>query len=147
MQWAAVSTIERSLSPSVTAVPEQTYHPSDISNRMRPADLVTWPPHHWPNVTVPSSALPPSVGGVVANAALPLCGRIPVNLNYTVSSEVMNNCIAQCGIKHVLTSRQVMKKLEPGMSIFLGTGVCEPRTLVKHLMSADSAHLKDLELI
>ncbi len=56
--------------------------------------------------------LPPSVGGVVANAALPLCGRIPVNLNYTVSSEVMNNCIAQCGIKHVLTSRQVMKKLD-----------------------------------
>jgi acyl-CoA hydrolase/RimJ/RimL family protein N-acetyltransferase len=42
---------------------------------------------------------------------------------------------------------QVMKKLEPGMSIFLGTGVGEPRTLVKHLMSADSAHLKDLELI
>ena len=40
---------------------------------------------------------------------------------------------------------QVMKKLEPGMSIFLGTGVGEPRTLVKHLMSADSAHLKDLE--
>jgi acyl-[acyl-carrier-protein]-phospholipid O-acyltransferase/long-chain-fatty-acid--[acyl-carrier-protein] ligase len=56
--------------------------------------------------------LPPSVGGVVANAALPLCGRIPVNLNYTVSSDVMNNCIAQCGIKHVLTSRQVMKKLD-----------------------------------
>ena len=42
---------------------------------------------------------------------------------------------------------QVMKKLEPGMSIFLGTGVGEPRTLVKHLMSADPAHLKDLELI
>jgi hypothetical protein len=42
---------------------------------------------------------------------------------------------------------QVMKKLEPGMSIFLGTGVGEPRTLVKHLLSADSAHLKDLELV
>lgn len=42
---------------------------------------------------------------------------------------------------------KVMEKLEPGMSIFLGTGVGEPRTLVKYLMSADSAHLKDLELI
>jgi len=27
-----------------------------------------------------------------------------------------------------------MQKLEPGMSIFLGTGVGEPRTLVKHLV-------------
>ncbi len=42
---------------------------------------------------------------------------------------------------------RVMEKLEPGMSIFIGTGVGEPRTLVKHLMSAESAHLKDLELI
>ena len=55
--------------------------------------------------------IPPSVGGVVVNAVLPLCGRIPVNLNYTVSSEVMNSCIRQCGIRHVLTSRRVMEKL------------------------------------
>jgi len=30
--------------------------------------------------------LPPSVGGVLVNAALPLSGRIPVNLNYTAFS-------------------------------------------------------------
>ncbi len=47
----------------------------------------------------------------------------------------------------IVNPAHVMEKLEPGMSIFLGTGVGEPRTLVKHLMSADSAHLKDLELI
>jgi acyl-CoA hydrolase/GNAT superfamily N-acetyltransferase len=41
----------------------------------------------------------------------------------------------------------VMDNLEPGMSIFLGTGVGEPRTLVKHLMTSNSANLKDLELI
>lgn len=40
-----------------------------------------------------------------------------------------------------------MEKIEPGMSIFLGTGVGEPRTLVKHLMSSDAANLTDLELI
>ncbi|MFP6669354.1 MAG: acyl-[ACP]--phospholipid O-acyltransferase, partial [Pirellulales bacterium] len=56
--------------------------------------------------------IPPSVGGAVTNAALTLSQRVAVNLNYTVSSDVMNNCIAQCGIKHVLTSRQVMKKLD-----------------------------------
>jgi len=56
--------------------------------------------------------IPPSVGGLVVNAVLPLCGRIPVNLNYTVSSDVMNSCIRQCGIKHVLTSRRVMEKFD-----------------------------------
>jgi acyl-[acyl-carrier-protein]-phospholipid O-acyltransferase/long-chain-fatty-acid--[acyl-carrier-protein] ligase len=55
--------------------------------------------------------LPPSVGAVVTNIALPLAGRIGVNLNYTVSSEVMNSCIRQCGIRRVLTSRKVMEKL------------------------------------
>ena len=55
--------------------------------------------------------IPPSVGGVLANIAVPLCGRVPVNLNYTVSSEVMNSCIRQCKIKHVLTSLRVMERL------------------------------------
>jgi acyl-[acyl-carrier-protein]-phospholipid O-acyltransferase/long-chain-fatty-acid--[acyl-carrier-protein] ligase len=55
--------------------------------------------------------LPPSVGGALANAALPLAGRIPVNLNYTMSAETMNSCIRQCGIRHVLTSRRVAEKL------------------------------------
>ncbi len=56
--------------------------------------------------------LPPSVGVVVANAAVSIDCRVAVNLNYTVSSDVMNDCIAQCGIRHVLTSRRVMEKLD-----------------------------------
>jgi acyl-[acyl-carrier-protein]-phospholipid O-acyltransferase/long-chain-fatty-acid--[acyl-carrier-protein] ligase len=55
--------------------------------------------------------LPPSVPGFLANTALALDRRITANLNYTVSSEVMNACIAQAGIKHVITSRKVMDKL------------------------------------
>lgn len=54
--------------------------------------------------------LPPSVGAVVANAAIPLAGRIAVNLNYTVSVGVMNACLAQCDIRHVLTSRAFVQK-------------------------------------
>jgi acyl-[acyl-carrier-protein]-phospholipid O-acyltransferase / long-chain-fatty-acid--[acyl-carrier-protein] ligase len=57
--------------------------------------------------------LPPSAAAVVANAALPLMRRIPVNLNYTTSWDVMNHCIAQCDIRHVLTSRRVIEKLKP----------------------------------
>jgi 1-acyl-sn-glycerol-3-phosphate acyltransferase len=56
--------------------------------------------------------LPPVAPAIVTNAALALDGRIAVNLNYTVSSEVMNYCIHQCGIKHVLTSRKFMEKLD-----------------------------------
>ena len=41
----------------------------------------------------------------------------------------------------------VMKKIQPGMSIFLSTGISEPRTLVKHLMSSGHRKLADLELI
>lgn len=54
--------------------------------------------------------LPPSVGGALANAAISIDRRVAINLNYTVSSEVMNQCIAQAGIRHVLTSRRVLER-------------------------------------
>lgn len=55
--------------------------------------------------------LPPSAGAVLANAALSTCGRIAINLNYTASQEILNACIRDAGIRHVLTSRKVMDKL------------------------------------
>lgn len=54
--------------------------------------------------------LPPSAGGLVANIALNVDCRVPVNLNYTLSSEVLNACIRQAGIRHVLTSRKVLER-------------------------------------
>lgn len=56
--------------------------------------------------------LPPSAGGVVANAAMTIMGRIGVNLNYTLSTALLNHCIAECGIRHVLTSRRFMERLK-----------------------------------
>ncbi len=56
--------------------------------------------------------LPPSVAAVVANAALPLCGRVAVNLNYTATSDTLNYCLRKCGVRHVLTSRRFLEKLE-----------------------------------
>jgi acyl-[acyl-carrier-protein]-phospholipid O-acyltransferase/long-chain-fatty-acid--[acyl-carrier-protein] ligase len=56
--------------------------------------------------------VPPSAGGVLANTATTLCRRVAVNLNYTVSSDTLNYCIAQCGIKHVLTSRRFMERFD-----------------------------------
>ncbi len=54
--------------------------------------------------------LPPSVGAVVVNAALTIDRRVVVNLNYTVTSDVLNACIAQCKIRHVLTSRRMLER-------------------------------------
>ncbi|MGQ9576356.1 MAG: AMP-binding protein [Thermoguttaceae bacterium] len=56
--------------------------------------------------------LPPSVAGVLANAALLLACRVPVNLNYTLSSELINICICRSRIRHLLTSRKVIERLE-----------------------------------
>ncbi len=56
--------------------------------------------------------IPPSVGGVVTNMALALDRRVAVNLNYTVSNAIMNECIRKAGIRHVLTSKKVMEKFD-----------------------------------
>jgi len=47
----------------------------------------------------------------------------------------------------IVSPEDVLTRIKPGMSIFLGTGVAEPRTLVKHLTTSDFANLTDLELI
>ncbi len=66
--------------------------------------------------------LPPSVGGTLTNIALQIMGRVPINLNYTASSEVIASCARQCGVTQVLTSRKVLEKLPltvPGETILL----------------------------
>ncbi|MDO4575733.1 MAG: AMP-binding protein [Planctomycetia bacterium] len=54
--------------------------------------------------------IPPSVPGVLLNVATVLDQRVAVNLNYTVSPEIMNTCIHKADIRHVITSRKVMAK-------------------------------------
>src|SRR5262245_36324921 len=54
--------------------------------------------------------LPPSVAGAAANVAVLLAGKVPVNLNYTVSQSILESCISQCQITTVLTSRQFLEK-------------------------------------
>lgn len=56
--------------------------------------------------------LPPSAGGVIVNIALSMDRRVTANLNYTVSSDVLNHCIRDVGIKHVLTSERFLSKFD-----------------------------------
>ncbi|MDJ0623787.1 MAG: GNAT family N-acetyltransferase [Desulfocapsaceae bacterium] len=47
----------------------------------------------------------------------------------------------------IVQPETVLHKLKPGMSIFLGTGVSEPRLLVRHLLTSHFHELDDLELV
>lgn len=49
--------------------------------------------------------------------------------------------------KKLVTPADVLKKIEPGMNIFIGTGAAEPRTLVNCLMHEEGYGLQDLTLI
>jgi acyl-[acyl-carrier-protein]-phospholipid O-acyltransferase/long-chain-fatty-acid--[acyl-carrier-protein] ligase len=66
--------------------------------------------------------LPPSVPGALANWAALLCGKVPVNLNYTLSEEALASCIRQCEIQTVVTSRACLEKVKlnvPGKVLYL----------------------------
>ena len=55
--------------------------------------------------------MPASVAGALANLAVSLRGRVPVNLNFTASADSVKFAVQQCGIKTVLSSRAFLKKL------------------------------------
>lgn len=46
----------------------------------------------------------------------------------------------------ISTPDKVLERIKPGMRIFIGTGVSEPLTLVRHLKASDAGNLLDLEL-
>ena len=50
-------------------------------------------------------------------------------------------------LSRLVTVDEALSRIRPGMSIFLGTGVAEPRTLVRRLMASEDDNLKDLELV
>ena len=49
--------------------------------------------------------------------------------------------------KAVISPEEVLYKIKPGMTIFLGSGVAEPRTLMKALIDSGLSNTNDLELI
>ena len=55
--------------------------------------------------------MPACVGGALANVAVTLMGKVPVNLNFTASTAAIASAMEQCNIKTVITSRKVVEKL------------------------------------
>ena len=59
----------------------------------------------------------------------------------------MKTSMGQLWPDKIVTPEKVIEKIKPGMSIFIGTGVAEPCTLVRTLMNSTAGNLTDLELI
>ncbi|HXV81911.1 MAG TPA: acyl-[ACP]--phospholipid O-acyltransferase [Candidatus Binatia bacterium] len=73
-----------------------------------------WLRKHATNDSMIGIVLPASVGGALANIAVALAGKVPVNLNFTAGQEGMNAAIRQCGIKTIVTSRLFLSKANVG---------------------------------
>jgi acyl-[acyl-carrier-protein]-phospholipid O-acyltransferase/long-chain-fatty-acid--[acyl-carrier-protein] ligase len=56
--------------------------------------------------------LPSSVGGVLANLAMALLGKVAVNINFTASAQAVSSALKQCEIRTVISSREFLEKLE-----------------------------------
>ena len=55
-------------------------------------------------------ALPPGVAGILGNLAVLFAGKIPVNLNLTVSKESMISTLREAEIEVMLSGEKVRKK-------------------------------------
>jgi acyl-[acyl-carrier-protein]-phospholipid O-acyltransferase / long-chain-fatty-acid--[acyl-carrier-protein] ligase len=82
--------------------------------------------------------LPASVAGALANVAVLLAGKVPVNLNFSVGQEMMASAIQECNIRAIITSKNFLAraKLEEmnGM-VFLEDLAKQMTPLKKLLMS------------
>lgn len=66
--------------------------------------------------------LPPSIAASILNHSALLAGKVPVNLNYTASPEIIAKICDDAGIKIVLSSKEFMEKAKltlPGNVILL----------------------------
>jgi len=84
----------------------------------------------WQGQKMVGVLLPPSVAGAVVNFAALLSGKIPVNLNYTTSGELIASCTLQCEIRTIVSSRAFLEKVKlelPGEVILLEDIAVSPR--------------------
>ncbi|HOB97884.1 MAG TPA: AMP-binding protein [Verrucomicrobiota bacterium] len=74
--------------------------------------------------------LPPSVAGALVNFAALLLGKVPVNLNYTLSETQLASCARQCNLQTVLTSRAFLDRIKvklPVRALLLEDLAAKPR--------------------
>ncbi|MBI5687907.1 MAG: MFS transporter [Verrucomicrobia bacterium] len=85
----------------------------------------------WEGQEMVGILLPPSVAGALVNWAALLMGKVPVNLNYTVSNETLASCARQCGLKTVITAREFLERVKltvPAEAVFIEDIAAKPTT-------------------
>lgn len=56
--------------------------------------------------------LPSSCVAAMTNLAVAISGKVPVNLNFTLSREAFDSCIRQCRMQTIITSRMFLEKIK-----------------------------------
>jgi acyl-[acyl-carrier-protein]-phospholipid O-acyltransferase/long-chain-fatty-acid--[acyl-carrier-protein] ligase len=78
--------------------------------------------HVWKDQEMVGILLPPSIAGALVNFAALALGKIPVNLNYTLTNEGIASCARQCKLQSVVTSKAFCERVHleiPGTPIML----------------------------
>jgi len=66
---------------------------------------------HWQAQRMVGIFLPPSIPGALINLAAMLMGKVPVNLNYTVSKETLASCAKQCELRTIISARAFLERV------------------------------------
>src|SRR6266404_11041 len=98
---------------------------------------------HWQGQRMVGIFLPPSIPGALVNLAALLMGKIPVNLNYTVSNETLASCAKQCELKSIVSARAFLERVpvQPPIEPLLLEDVAKEPKLTERLAAALAAAL------
>jgi acyl-[acyl-carrier-protein]-phospholipid O-acyltransferase / long-chain-fatty-acid--[acyl-carrier-protein] ligase len=99
---------------------------------------------HWRGQEMVGILLPPSIPGALVNLAAMLMGKVPVNLNYTVSQETLASCARQCNLKTIISSRAFLERVHiqpPAETILLEDLVAKEPKSSERLAAALAAIL------
>lgn len=55
--------------------------------------------------------LPPGMGGFITNLAVVLCGKVPVNLNFTAGPQAITASIRKAGIETIISAEAIKEKV------------------------------------
>ncbi|MGA2855739.1 MAG: acyl-[ACP]--phospholipid O-acyltransferase [Candidatus Sulfotelmatobacter sp.] len=111
-----------------------------LARRLRPI---------WRDQKMVGILLPPSVPGALVNLAALLMGKIPVNLNYTASNEVLASCAKQCELQTVITSKAFLERvhIQPPAQAFMLEDLADKPRFRERVTAAFVSWLLPIRLI
>jgi acyl-[acyl-carrier-protein]-phospholipid O-acyltransferase/long-chain-fatty-acid--[acyl-carrier-protein] ligase len=103
----------------------------------------------WRDQKMVGILLPPSVPGALINLSALLMGKVPVNLNYTASNEILASCAKQCELKTVITSKAFLERvhIQPPATVTMMEDLAEKPRLAERLSAAFISWLLPVRLL